>query len=63
MLRVHDDRVKVRSKVVVIHKSGDVEVNCPHCSRGVVMGKLGTVSLSKSEYPATKGLRFVVRRT
>lgn len=30
-------KLKARTRIVVLHKSGDVEINCGHCGRGVLL--------------------------
>lgn len=56
-------RVKARTSILVLHKSGEVEINCPSCSKGVLVPLTpapGPVMLKKAE--ATPP-RYVVRRT
>lgn len=31
------EKLKASTRIVVLHKSGDVEINCPHCSKGVLL--------------------------
>lgn len=31
------DRLKARVSILVLHKSGAVEVNCRHCKRGIIL--------------------------
>ncbi len=59
MARQAGDRLKLRTRITVLHKSGDVEVNCQHCGGGVVLGQLTKVALTKSTHAAP---RFVVPR-
>jgi hypothetical protein len=42
------DKLKISRTVVVLHKGGGVEVNCPHCRRGVMLGTLDTITLQKA---------------
>lgn len=37
ILSERDGRAKLRTAIVVLHKSGDVEVNCPSCRRAVLL--------------------------
>lgn len=51
MFREDESRTKLKlgRSVVVLHKAqAEVEVNCPHCHRGVVLGTLG-LSLRKAQ--------------
>lgn len=31
------DRLKARTSILVLHKSGEVEINCPHCKQGLIV--------------------------
>ena len=31
------DRLKAKTSMLVLHKSGDVEINCTHCKQGVLV--------------------------
>lgn len=33
-------RLKARTRVLVLHRSGDAETNCPGCGNAVLLGKL-----------------------
>ena len=47
-------RMKLRTSIVVLHKSGDVEVNCPHCKHGVIIPLVpapGPPVLKKADEP------------
>lgn len=37
MFKAKSDRLKARTSIVVIHKSGEVEINCEHCRKGVLL--------------------------
>lgn len=40
------DKLKIGRTPLVLHRGGDVEINCPRCKRGVIVGRLepnGTV--------------------
>jgi hypothetical protein len=55
--------MKARTTVLVLHKAGGVEINCPRCSKGVLvpLAPVPGVMLKKAaDAPAP---RFVVRRT
>jgi hypothetical protein len=41
-------KVKLGRSAVVLHKSGDIEVNCPRCRRGIVLGRLDSVLMRKA---------------
>lgn len=30
-------KVKARTSMLILHKSGEVEINCPHCKQGVLL--------------------------
>lgn len=30
-------KLKARTKILVLHKSGDVETNCPSCGKGILL--------------------------
>lgn len=34
------DKLKLGRTMIVLHKSGDIEVNCVRCRRAVIIGKL-----------------------
>ena len=53
-------KVKARTKILVLHKSGEVEINCPECGRGVLLPLTldeGSPDLRKAELP-----RFIARK-
>lgn len=44
-------KLRVRTSVLVLHKSGEVEINCPSCSHGVLVPLVaapGPVMLKKA---------------
>lgn len=44
-------RIKAPTSCLVLHKSGDVEINCGHCKKGVIIplaAKEGQKSLKKA---------------
>jgi len=41
-------RLKARTRVLVLHRSGDAETNCPGCGEAVVLGRL-EVKLRKAQ--------------
>ena len=54
-------KMKARTSMVVLHKSGEVELNCGACGKGVVVPlalKEGPFILKKAEAP-----KFVFRRS
>ena len=53
-------RLKVPTTCLVLHKSGDVEINCQHCKQGVIVPlQLDTSgTIRKSTYT-----RHTLRRT
>lgn len=54
-------KIKTPTSMLVLHKSGDVEINCPKCKQGVLVplvAKAGEVALKK----AAASQRFVVRK-
>ena len=50
---VDGTRLKARTTMLVLHKSGDVEINCVACKRGVLLplAPLKDVPLRKAETP------------
>lgn len=51
-------KLKARTKILVIHKSGEAEINCSSCGKGVLLPLRvveGEIELRKAELP-----RFVV---
>lgn len=38
----HGNKQKLARTPVIVHKSGDIEVNCPRCRRGVILGSAAT---------------------
>lgn len=55
LLRASSDgsKLRARTKIVVLHKSAEVEINCDTCGGPVILGKLEGVELKKA-------VRFVV---
>lgn len=53
------EKLKARTKIVVLHKSGDVEINCGSCGKGVLLPLrvVDGAGLRKAEGP-----RFVARK-
>ena len=47
-----------RTAVVLHNNSSEVEINCPSCRRGVVLGSLSEVKLRKADPPS-----LIVRKT
>lgn len=37
MVKAFGLKLKIPTSMVVLHKAGDVEVNCPHCKAGVLL--------------------------
>lgn len=55
--RASGDKVKIRTSIVVLHKSGGIEINCPTCKRGVIIpATIGAGPIRKSE-------RFVISKS
>lgn len=52
------DKLRARTSILVLHKSGEVEINCESCRRGVIipMRVEGSPTMKK----AADGPRFVV---
>jgi len=47
-------RVKARTAILVLHKAGDVEINCPECHRGVLVPLVASsapITLRKADAP------------
>ena len=38
-------KLKLSRSPVVLSKSGDIEINCPQCKRGIILGQIGTTLL------------------
>jgi hypothetical protein len=54
-------KLKAKTSMLVLHKSGEVETNCGACGRGVIIPltlKEGPIELKKSSEP-----RLIVRRS
>lgn len=43
------NKAKLGRSAVVLHKSGDIEVNCPRCRRGVILGRLDDLTMRKAQ--------------
>jgi hypothetical protein len=41
------DRAKARTPILVLHKSGEAEINCPNCKKAVIVGKMEETRLEK----------------
>jgi hypothetical protein len=57
-------RVKARTSILVLHKSGEVEINCQSCRKGVIVPLVpapGPVMLKKAADAPPP--RLVARRT
>ena len=37
LFRKGADKLKARTSILVLHKSGDVEINCARCGKGVLL--------------------------
>lgn len=37
------NKSKIARSPVIVHKSGDIEANCPRCRRGVIIGQAAPV--------------------
>lgn len=48
VFRAEGGKAKLGRTIVVLHKGGDLEVNCPHCRSGIVVGRLESVALRKA---------------
>jgi hypothetical protein len=46
-------RYKAKTTIVVLHKSGDVEINCTACKRAVILSR-GKIELRKSVFTIPK---------
>lgn len=57
IVRGSGDKVKIRTSIVVLHKSGSVEINCPSCKRGVLIPAVLTSG------PIRKSERFVISKS
>lgn len=45
-------KLKARTSMVVLHKAGDVEINCGGCGKGVLIGAISTLGeIRKAEAP------------
>lgn len=51
------DRLKVRTRILVLHKSGEAEINCPNCHQPVTVGKMDEIRLKKA-FPHPK---FIIK--
>ena len=54
-------KLKLPTSMLVLHKAGDVEVNCPHCKQGVIVplqAKTGPPELRKAQ----AGPRFIIKK-
>ncbi len=56
LFRSSGDKLKARTSMLVLHKSGNVEINCPSCRRGVYL----PLAIS-DQFVMRKAQRFVVR--
>jgi hypothetical protein len=53
-------KLKARPKILVIHKSGEVEINCSSCGKGVLLPL--RVAEGKIELRKAEPLRLIVRK-
>jgi DNA-directed RNA polymerase subunit RPC12/RpoP len=51
-------RYKARTPIVVLHKSGELEINCAGCRRGVILP-----TTFKSDNPVLRKAILTVRKT
>lgn len=52
VFRAGSGKIKARTTMLVVHKSGDAEINCGSCGRGVIVGTVAVAeSLRKAEAP------------
>lgn len=64
MFRLSQDgsKVKTRTTCFVMHKSGEIEINCPKCGRGVMLPFLSVQEQKPKELRKAKPEpRYVVR--
>lgn len=42
-------KAKLGRTAVVLHKSGELEINCPRCRRGIILGRIDEVTMRKAQ--------------
>jgi len=52
------NKLKARTSMCIMHRTGEVEINCGSCGKGVLLGKLERVVVSKAAPPQ----RLIVRK-
>jgi hypothetical protein len=57
------DRTRAKAKVtcLILHKAGDVEINCPECKRGILLPfhRAESGEMKKSQYPKHTVLKTI----
>lgn len=43
------NKAKLGRTPFVLHKSGDIEVNCPRCRRGIIVGRIVEPVMKKAQ--------------
>lgn len=43
------DRLKARTRIIVLHRNRNVEFNCPECGNGIMVGRLDNIQLEKAQ--------------
>lgn len=52
------NKLKARTSMCIMHRGGEIEINCGGCGKGVMLGKLERVVVTKALPPQ----RLVVRK-
>lgn len=52
------NKLKARTSMCIMHRTGEIEINCGSCGKGVMLGKLERVAVAKAVPPQ----RLIVRK-
>ena len=55
VFQASSEKLKARTKILVVHKNGSIETGCPHCKRGVLLPfelSAGSFEIKKAPGPS-----------
>ncbi|MDQ3171086.1 MAG: hypothetical protein M3Q55_13195 [Acidobacteriota bacterium] len=55
--RESGDKTKIRTSIVVLHKGGGIEINCPACKGGII------IPTTIATGPIRKSARYVISKS
>lgn len=59
LFRGSTDKLKLSTRILILHKSGSVETNCPSCKRGILL----PLQLEEGPVVIRKAQKLIARKT